>query len=372
MSTVSTASPVASSPWLVSRRTDLLLFGGATLLSLGLLAAGRAAGILHGSLPPELWLVLVVSVDVAHVWSTGWMVYADPEEFRRRSDLYLALPAAAFAAGVVAHSISPHLFWTLLAYAAVYHFVRQQYGWIALYRKKNGEADEGPFARRLDVLTIYAATVAPLVWWHASLPRRFHWFLKGDFVPGLPAAFGPAALGLLGAILLAYAAKEIVRARRGRPVSWGKNLVVASTALVWYLGIVAFDSDYAFSVTNVLIHGIPYVGIVLLTCRARGEARAARGKDPSLAGQAARHVLFFLAPLLAAAFLEEWGWDRLVWHENGQFFPGPDISPGTIALSLVVPLLALPQATHYLLDAWIWRMKPQNAETARALGIKAA
>ena len=364
-------SASAPSPWLVSRRTDLLLFGGSTLLALALLAGGHFAGVLDGSLPPEMWLLIVVSVDVAHVWSTGWMVYADPEEFARRRTLYLTLPAFAFAAGVIAHSVSPHLFWTLLAYAAVFHFVRQQYGWVALYRRKNGEAKEpgDPFSRRLDAWTIYGAALAPLVWWHARLPRRFHWFLSGDFVPGLPPAFGPVALGLFAPLLAAYLVKEIARARRGLPVSWGKNLVVASTALTWFLGIVVLDSDYAFSVTNVLVHGIPYIGFVRATCRARGESRESRGRLPSFADRVARHAPLFVAPLLLVAFLEEWGWDRLVWHDNGQFFPGPSLEPGAIVLSIVVPLLALPQATHYLLDAWIWRMKPENAETARALGL---
>jgi hypothetical protein len=360
------------SPWLVSKRTDLLLFGGSTLLALGLLVAGHFAGILDGSLPPEMWLVLVVAVDVAHVWSTGWKVYADPDEFGQRRALYLALPAFAFAAGVAAHSVSPHLFWRLLAYAAVFHFVRQQYGWVALYRRKNGE-EAGPgssFARRLDAWTIYGATLAPLVWWHARLPRRFHWFLTGDFVPGLPPALGPIALGLFAPILAAYVAKEIVRSRRGSPVSWGKNLVVASTVATWFLGIVVFDSDYAFSVTNVLVHGIPYIGILWATCKARGDSREARGRIPSLADRAARHAAVFVAPLLAVAFLEEWGWDRLVWHDNGQFFPGPAFEPGAMALSIIVPLLALPQATHYLLDGWIWKMRPENAGTARALGLE--
>jgi hypothetical protein len=355
----------------VSRRTDLFLFGGSTLLAFALLAGGHFAGILDGSLPPELWLLIVVSVDVAHVWSTGWMVYADPEEFGRRSTLYLALPGFAFAVGVAAHSVSPRLFWQLLAYSAVFHFVRQQYGWVALYRKMNGEASEPgePLSRRLDAWTIYGATAAPLVWWHARLPRRFNWFLAGDFVPGLPPAFGTAALALFAAILAVYAVKEIVRARRGRPVSWGKNLVVASTVTTWFLGIVVFDSDYAFSVTNVLVHGIPYIGVVLATCRARGDSREARGRLPSFADRVARHVPLFVGPLLVVAFLEEWGWDRLVWHDNGQFFPGPALESGAILLSVIVPLLALPQATHYLLDAWIWKIKPQNAETARALGL---
>jgi hypothetical protein len=29
----------------------------------------------------------------------------------------------------------------------------------------------------------------------------------------------------------------------------------------------------------------------------------------------------------------------------------------------------VPQATHYVLDAWIWRVRPENPELARHLGF---
>jgi hypothetical protein len=77
----------------------------------------------------------------------------------------------------------------------------------------------------------------------------------------------------------------------------------------------------------------------------------------------------FLASLIAAAWLEEWGWDRFVWHERASLFPGPDLSLSAAALALVVPLLALPQATHYVLDAWIWRVKG-NPGLSRRLGFE--
>ena len=362
----------ARGPWLLSRRADLLLFGGSTLLALGLLLGGAATGTLGGDAPPWLWLAAVVGVDVAHVWSTGWWVYADREELSRRRALYLAVPAAAWATGVVLHSVSPALFWRALAYLAVFHFVRQQYGWVALYRRKSGENDEpgGARSRRLDTAVIYAATIAPLVFWHANLPRRFHWFLAGDFAAGLPRWTGSLALAVLAVLVLAYLGKEFARARAGRAVSWGKNLVVSSTVLTWLLGIVVLDSDYAFTVTNVLVHGIPYVGLVLFTSRKRDQSRAAAGRVPSLADRAARSLPLFLAPLLLVAFAEEWGWDRLLWHENGAFFPGPDLAPGALALSFLVPLLAVPQATHYVLDAYIWKVRPENADAVAAVGLK--
>ena len=61
--------------------------------------------------------------------------------------------------------------------------MRQQYGWVALYRRKNGEGEDG---RLLDAAAIYGATLTPLLFWHAHLPRNFQWFLRGDFVNGLP------------------------------------------------------------------------------------------------------------------------------------------------------------------------------------------
>ena len=35
--------------------------------------------------------------------------------------------------------------------------------------------------------------------------------------------------------------------------------------------------------------------------------------------------------------------------------------------SLVIPLLAMPQATHYVLDAFIWKVRPKNPGLVREL-----
>ncbi len=42
-----------------------------------------------------------------------------------------------------------------------------------------------------------------------------------------------------------------------------------------------------------------------------------------------------------------------------------------LLLSLLVPLLALPQATHYVWDAFLWKVKKANAAAVGALGIAA-
>jgi hypothetical protein len=348
--------------WLVSASWDVAVFGGSAVLAFALLVWGRVSGVLEGVTPPWAWLATVLAVDVAHVWSTAYRVYLDPEERRRRPALYLGIPLAAYVAGVVLYSTSAALFWRVLAYLAVFHFVRQQYGWVALYRRRLGHST--PLDRVLDDAAIYSATVYPILWWHAHLPREFEWFIEGDFIPGLPVSAAARLLPVHLLITAAYAVRQVwLRAHR-RPVSPGKDLVIATTWLTWYVGIVVLESDYAFTVTNVLVHGIPYLALVW---------RYGAGRFRSSAGVLgrvfqARGWPIFLASLLAVAWLEEWGWDRLVWHERPAFFPGPDLAASAAALALLVPLLALPQATHYLLDAWIWRVK-DNPGLARRLGF---
>ena len=61
---------------------------------------------------------------------------------------------------------------------------------------------------------------------------------------------------------------------------------------------------------------------------------------------------------MGLAFGEEWLWDLGIWHDHPTFFgEGWDLGPGTQAL--LVPLLALPQATHYVLDGFIWKRTPK-------------
>jgi hypothetical protein len=354
----------ARGPWLVSRRFDLAMFGGPALAAFALLGFGAGAGLIEAPLPAWTWVATVVCVDVAHVWATAYRVYLDPAELRRRAGLYAGIPLAAYVAGVLLYSGGSSLFWRVLAYAAVFHFVRQQYGWVALYRRRTPPVH--PLDRWLDDAAIYSATLYPLLHWHASLPREIAWFIDGDFLPGVPAGAAAALFPVHVAISALWAARQLQLVAQGRPVSAGKVVVVVTTWLAWYVGIVVFDSDYAFTVTNVLVHGVPYLAYVWVHGRARwagvttGVARVFRPSRWPL----------FLAPLVAAAWFEEWAWDRALWHEHGALFPGPELRLGSDLLALVVPLLALPQATHYLLDAWIWRMRPENPGLARQLGLE--
>jgi hypothetical protein len=63
-------------------------------------------------------------------------------------------------------------------------------------------------------------------------------------------------------------------------------------------------------------------------------------------------------------------WDRLLWHGHPGLFPGPEVALSHAALALLVPLLVLAQTSHYVPDAWVWRVRPENADLARYLGFE--
>ncbi len=329
--------------WLFSRRADLGVFVGSFALSIAMLALGKATGALDGDTPGWAWVPAILLVDVAHVWATAYRTYFDPSELRRRPVLYAGVPAASFAVlSLVYRAGGPAIFWRALAYLAIAHFVRQQYGWVMLYRARARETR----GKLVDVGAIYAATIWPLIYWHAHAPRRFDWFVPGDVLRG-PSWIAAATFPLYVAALLAYAAQAYAARRAGR-ANPGKDAVVATTAAAWLVGVVLFDSDYAFTVTNVFIHGIPYLALVYFDRRAKVERERAK---PDLFSR----VVFFVGLLWLIAYAEELAWDRTIWQERPWLF-GPALEVGAWK-ALLVPLLALPQTTHYVLDAFLWKRR---------------
>jgi len=358
-----------ASPWLWSRTTDVAVFGGSAALALALVPLSPVLSD-GGALSAWGFLALVVAVDVAHVWSTLFRTYLDREELLRRPALYAGAPLACFTGGVALHLVSSAWFWRALAYVAVFHFVRQQVGWVAVYRARAGE--RSTVDRAIDDAAIYLSTLYPLAWWHAHLPRGFEWFVEGDFASFAVSPTFVSAIGVLEVIALSvYAIRAVERGVRG---TWncGKHLVVATTALTWFTGIVATNTDFQFTAANVIVHGVPYTALLYVYAK----ERAADRPRATVASTMKLGFAGFYGLLVSLAFAEEMVWDRLVWHAHPTLFGGTVDGEelGRIAKAVVVPLLAVPQATHYILDAVLWRSKDARSSAvgraqAAALGF---
>ena len=348
-------------PWIFSPRFDSgFILAPAFLVTIAAVLLQERTGA-EPTVSPWVWLVLIVGVDVSHVYSTLFRTYLDRAELRARPLLYILTPLLSWLVGCALYAQDSLIFWRVLAYAAVFHFVRQQYGFMMIYSRR--ERGLPTWCRRLDKAAIYGATLYPLIYWH-SHARAFEWFVEGDFLSiGLPVV-GTLAGCVWAVVLVAWGAKEVYLYRQFGILNLPRLLLLGGTALSWSVGIILFNNDLTFTATNVIAHGIPYMALIWgygrNQTRLQGSARNSF-VVPFLARLFSwKAVPFFVASLFGLAFLEEGLWDGLVWREHGQLFGSffsaipPVGTPSTLVW--LVPLLAMPQATHYILDAFIWRM----------------
>jgi len=341
-------------PWIYSARVD-----GVFILAPGLLATCIALWLMHSGFGSAdvsawMWLLLVVGIDVAHVYSTVYRTYFDKQERSRLAVWLWAVPLFAWIVGMVCYSISPLLFWSALAYTAVFHFIRQQYGFVMIYSRSEWTLPK--WCKRLDQIAIYAATLGPLLYWHTHLPRAFVWFVEGDFI-ALPAICWTVGKWLYALTLIAYFAKEIWLFARYKQLNLPRNAMMLITASSWYVGIVIAQGDLIFTLTNVVAHGIPYIALTFMYKKAE-VTRFNRVKS----WFTLRWMPLTIGLIILFAYVEEGIWDGFVWREHLRIFPVfdqlPQIDTANL-LAVLVPLLTVPQLTHYVLDAVIWRLRDQ-------------
>jgi hypothetical protein len=360
----------AKQPWIYSARLDgaFILAPALAIAALVLLFQTQIARL--DGVPPWAWAALIVGVDVGHVYSTLFRTYADPEEFKARRSLYVLAPLVCWVVGAMLYSLGAQWFWRALAYLAVFHFVRQQYGFMMIYGRKE-KKDE--IARRLDRAVVYAATLYPLLYWHTHLPRNFNWFVDGDFAALRLPLLGQLGAAVYVALLVAYVLKEARVYWSEKIFNLPKNLLLAGTVVSWLTGVVYMNSDLAFTATNVVAHGVPYIALIWIYGHNRGETAPATrilGKVTFRSLFSPRMVPVYLALLVALGYCEEGLWDGLVWTEHKGLFHLFRVLPAVddkALLSWLAPLLALPQMTHYVLDAYIWRLHEPNTQWKQIL-----
>jgi hypothetical protein len=351
-----------ATPWIYSPKFDLAaIIGPPVAITAVVLVWGRQ--IANLDIPPWLWVLLILGIDVAHVYSSLFRTYFDKEEFRRRRRLYLIVPAVCWLAGIAIYALGGgDVFWTCVAYFAIYHFVRQQYGFMMLYRR--GES-VGDWRYRIDQIAIYAATIYPLIYWH-TYGRNFQWFDSAK-VYRIPWVW-PEILArfIYAGVLILFTAKEIMRWRETGKINAGKCLLLFATAAAWGTGIVLFNGDLTFTLINIISHGIPYMALIWIY-QYRKRSQPAHAGNGFLRFFQVKYIPVYILALFLLAYFEEGIWDWFIWREHTGVFGSFHLSVATWAWILLVPLLTMPQVTHYVLDAFIWRVNKKGKEEVRAV-----
>lgn len=206
--------------WIISGREDLVWFIGSVLSSYALLLL-----YLRGILPllpmVALWAILI---DAPHVFGTFSRTYFDRAERRHRARLLWG-SLLFFAVGPLMVLLGAGLvFFFLAALWAYYHLVKQHYGFMVLYKKKNG--DLAAIDNGLDRLLLLLAFNYPFVAFIAQDPEA---------MARVPIALrsgvsGLATFLLAGTIIvgISWLGRQIQRAVTGLPLNVPKYLLLAA------------------------------------------------------------------------------------------------------------------------------------------------
>src|SRR5215204_6251394 len=206
--------------WIIGARDDLIWFIGSVLSSYALLFL-YVSGVLPLLPMVALWAVLI---DAPHVFGTFSRTYFDRTERHNRarllwgSLLFFAIGPAMVLAG------AGFVFLFVAALWAYYHLVKQHYGFMVLYKKKNG--DLARVDNALDRLLLLFAFNYPFVEFIARDPEA---------MARVPAALrggvsGFSKLLLAGTILIfvVWVGRQAQRAFTGEPLNVPKYLLLAA------------------------------------------------------------------------------------------------------------------------------------------------
>ncbi len=360
---------LSQQPWIGKPIVDILFILLPPFACLGVIMLFPAWFQNDKGMPDAAWVVLILLIDVAHVYSTLYRTYFDPQSFRKQKNLLLAIPFVSFVAGVLLYSVSALWFWRILAYVAIFHFIRQQYGFMRVYSRRE---TPGTWFAIIDKITIYYAALYPMLYWHLKGPRNFNWFLENDLLYFQSPVLLQVLTGIYYLIVVVYILREVLSFIKSRFVNLPRLLVIAGTLISWYAGIVYFNGDMAFTLLNVVSHGIPYMALIWLFGKKNYTAPGKGNRFLQLLFSS-KGLIIFIGLLFVFAFVEEGLWDWAVWQEHAKVFNMTwlgEISVSTKALSFIVPLLALPQITHYILDGFIWKIKKEEFRWSGEADIK--
>jgi hypothetical protein len=337
---------VISLRWIIGGREDLVWFIGSVVSSYALFGL-YVSGVLP--LVPMVagWAILI---DAPHVFATFSRTYFDRLERRARKRLlwgslafFVVGPAMVLAgAGLV--------FFFIAALWAYYHLVKQHYGFMVLYKKKNNDLVRTD--NFLDRGLLLLAFTYPFVAFVAREPDAMR------RVPTqLHSGINALEISLLVATVIFAAAwffRQIQRAIQGQALDVPKYLLLAAAIPMHWVVLLTPMPNKTIAIVAILTiyHNLQYHRLVWFHNK-----KYTNGDDCKERFGAAelisRRLLYYIA----------FGILFGLWYQLPRQFFGRASDPTTLSLSaqLISAFFWGYAFIHYYLDSKIWRVRRDPA-----------
>jgi hypothetical protein len=360
---------VISLRWIISARDDLIWFIGSVVSSYLLLFL-YVKGILSLVLMASLWAILI---DAPHVFGTFSRTYFDREERKNRARLLWG-SLLFFAVGPVMVLLGAgFVFFFVAALWAYYHLVKQHYGFMVLYKKKNN--DLARIDNALDRLLLLFAFNYPFVEFIARDPEamaRVPALLRGG-VNGL------AKFLLLATILLAvvWLGRQVQRAIVGEPLNGPKYLLLAAAIPMHWIVLLSPMPHKPIAIVAILTiyHNFQYHRLIWFHNKKYNPDNQVinpsvmegvkRNSKYGAASFISRNLIYYI--LFGIIF-------GIIYQGPRQFlgylsFQSTGTSPDqSLLIQLGISFLWGYAFIHYYLDSKIWRVR-RDAKLGKALNM---
>jgi len=338
--------------WIINKKDDLLWFIGSVITSYAFLGANLLLMKYDYSLVMIMVWIWALGFDGPHVFGTISRTYADSEERRRRARLYygtlslfLLGPSMVLADRLFGIKMLGPVFFFFASLWAYYHLVKQHYGFMILYKKKNRELSETdnfidraflllgfsyPFVR---FLTLSAAARERLQAMGVSAESGFAWWLER-------VIFWAFIISLA-----LFVGRQAQKVYRKQPVNVPKLLLLAAAIPMHWVVLYALApvpdpaaAALAAVATLTIYHNIQYHRIIWFHNKNKYSGEGA--KDYGAASKISKTVWHYIA--FAIAF--------------GMLYHIPHYTIGTRS-ELFMAFIWGGAFTHYYLDSKIWRVR---------------
>jgi hypothetical protein len=325
--------------WIISARADLVWFIGSVVSSYVLLLL-YVNGILPLVPMVAAWAILI---DAPHVFGTLSRTYFDRAERQNRARLLWG-SLLFFAVGpLMVLAGAGFLFFFVAALWAYYHLVKQHYGFMVLYKKKNG--DLARVDNALDRLLLLFAFNYPFVEFIARDPEamvRVPSYLRGG-VNGL------AKILLVATILLfvAWLGRQIQRAIASEPLDVPKYLLLAAAIPMHWIVLLTPMPHKPIAIVAILTiyHNFQYHRLIWFHNR-KYKSREKYGAAELIS----RRLVFYIA--FGILF-------GIIYQGPRQIlgYLGLQNSANSFLVQLGISFLWGYAFIHYYLDSKIWRVR---------------